>query len=77
MGAPTCATPPEGAPPIAKWITTRQPGSGRDLQVRALPVSAAADLANNPWAAGRRGAVPTSATLRSLARLICCWRKPG
>jgi ATP-dependent DNA helicase DinG len=61
-----CATPPEGAPPIAKWITTRQPGSGRrDWQVCASPVSAAADLANNLWRLAA-GAVLTSATLRSL-----------
>mgnify|MGYP000550048598 CR=1 FL=1 len=55
-----CSVPPEGAPPIAKWITTRNNSNNRrDWQVSASPVSAAADLANSLWrqAAGAHVAV--------------------
>ncbi|AQR65001.1 ATP-dependent DNA helicase DinG [Aquaspirillum sp. LM1] len=61
-----CSVPPEGAPPIAKWITTRNNSNNRrDWQVSASPVSAAADLANSLWRQAA-GALLTSATLRSL-----------
>ena len=56
------ADDPEGAPPLARWLSRESNG---DIRVSAAPVSSAEMLVEHLW---RRchGAVLTSATLRSL-----------
>ncbi len=58
------AEPPEGSPPVAKWIE-RNLGGRKDYIFNASPISGAARLTGGLWRRAA-GAVLTSATLRPL-----------